>query len=282
MGKEKKKMTETAGAVRKIGRWVRNRSVREKVTMCALIALVSFILLKLFVKKYAHFYIAAQFAHASSIFILVYKLTFSKTCAGLSLKSQELTAIHLASGIVSSFGLLGSTQVYNVALDVVSLIATLWAIYMIRFKLKSTYTKDLDNMPLYYVLVPCAVAAFIARPFGRLSFVMSWLWSFSKTVEAISVLPQLRLLQNAKMVEPFTAHYLFALGIERFLSCAHWIIRIINSKGAHLYLIGKGNLWLLMLLICEVVQTFILSDFCYYYVKSVMEGRSIMRLPSFV
>ena len=28
------------------------------------------------------------------------------------------------------------------------------------------------------------------------------------------------------MVEPFTAHYVFALGISRFLSCAHWILQV--------------------------------------------------------
>ncbi|KAK9671643.1 hypothetical protein RND81_12G044400 [Saponaria officinalis] len=278
MGKEKK-MVETPEAVRKIGRWVRNTSVREKVGLGAVVAVVSLILLKLFVKNHAHFYIAAQFAHAASILILVFKLSFSKTCAGLSLKSQELTAIHLALGILPSVGVRGFLFV---ALDVVSLVATLWVIYMIRFKLKSTYTKNLDNMPLYYVLVPCAIVSLIAHPRGYFNFVASWIWAFCMAVEAVAVLPQLRLIQNAEMVEPFTAHYVFALGIERFLGCANWIIKLIDTRGAHLFLIGQGHIWLLLALVCEVVQTFILADFCYYYVKSVMEGQSVMRLPSFV
>lgn len=29
-----------------------------------------------------------------------------------------------------------------------------------------------------------------------------------------------------QMIEPFTAHYVFALGVARFLSCAHWIIQV--------------------------------------------------------
>lgn len=28
------------------------------------------------------------------------------------------------------------------------------------------------------------------------------------------------------MIEPFTAHYVFALGVSRFLGCAHWIIQV--------------------------------------------------------
>ncbi|KAL9228343.1 hypothetical protein vseg_003935 [Gypsophila vaccaria] len=277
--KEKKKMVGTPEAVRKIGRWVRNRTVREKVGMGAVAALVSLVLLKLFVKNRAHFYVAAQLAHSLSIFILVFKLTFSKTCAGLSLKSQELTAIHLGLGLLPSVGVRGFVFI---ALDVVSLVATLWVIYMIRFKLKSTYTKDLDNMPLYYILVPCAVAGIIAHPRGFMNAAASCIWAFCMAIEAVAVLPQLRLIQNAKMVEPFTAHYVFALGIERFLGCANWIIQLIDTKGAHLFLIGQGHIWILLALVCEVVQTFILSDFCYYYVKSVMEGQSVMRLPSFV
>ncbi|KAL8114742.1 hypothetical protein AgCh_021561 [Apium graveolens] len=34
-------------------------------------------------------------------------------------------------------------------------------------------------------------------------------------------------MQNTKIVEPFTAHYVFALGVARFLSCAHWVLQIV-------------------------------------------------------
>lgn len=44
-------------------------------------------------------------------------------------------------------------------------------------------------------------------------------------------------------------------------------IQIIDSRGAFLTQIGSGHLYILVALIAEVVQTFILADFCYYYVK---------------
>ena len=31
---------------------------------------------------------------------------------------------------------------------------------------------------------------------------------------------------TSQMVEPFTAHYVFALGVARFLGCAHWMIQV--------------------------------------------------------
>lgn len=33
-----------------------------------------------------------------------------------------------------------------------------------------------------------------------------------------------------QIVEPFTAHYVFALGVARFLSCAHWVLQVWSCK----------------------------------------------------
>lgn len=37
-------------------------------------------------------------------------------------------------------------------LDLATLATTLWVIYMIRFKLKSSYMDDKDNFAIYYVV----------------------------------------------------------------------------------------------------------------------------------
>ncbi|PSS23596.1 ER lumen protein-retaining receptor C28H8.4 like [Actinidia chinensis var. chinensis] len=150
---------------------------------------------------------------------------------------------------------------------------------MIRFKLKSTYTEELDNMTMYYLVIPSAILAILIHPYTQHSLISRMLWAFCVYLESVSVLPQLRLIQNAKMVEPFTAHYVFALGVARFLGCAHWIIQVYDSAGKYLFLVGSGYLWLPMVLLSEIVQTFILADFCYYYIKSVVNGQLLMSLP---
>nr|AAT66779.1 hypothetical protein SDM1_49t00004 [Solanum demissum] len=68
------------------------------------------------------------------------------------------------------------------------------------------------------------------------------------------------------IIEPFTARYVFALGVARFLSCAHWVLQVLDSRDHPLVALGHG-LWPSMMLISEIVQTFILADFCDYYVK---------------
>ncbi|WMV13212.1 hypothetical protein MTR67_006597 [Solanum verrucosum] len=194
----------------------------------------------------------------------------------LSLKSQELTAMFLAVRLYCSF-----VMEYDIhtLLDLATLATTLWVIYMIRFNLRSSYMEDKDNFLIYYVVIPCAALALLIHPSTSHFFVNRVFWAFCVYLEAVSVLPQLRVMQNTKIVEPFTAHYVFALGVARFLSCAHWVLQVLDSRGHLLVALGYG-LWPSMVLISEIVQTFILADFCYYYVKSVFGGQLVMRLPS--
>lgn len=86
------------------------------------------------------------------------------------------------------------------------------------------------------------------------------LWAVCVYMEAVSVLPQLRMMQNSKVVERFTAHYVFCLGLSRFFSCAHWILQLLEGNRYLLNALGSG-LWPVMVLLSEVVQTFILADF---------------------
>lgn len=86
------------------------------------------------------------------------------------------------------------------------------------------------------------------------------LWAVCVYLEAVSVLPQLRMMQNSKVVERFTAHYVFCLGLSRFFSCAHWILQLLEGNRYLLNALGSG-LWPVMVLLSEVVQTFILADF---------------------
>uniref|UniRef100_M8BK70 Putative ER lumen protein retaining receptor n=1 Tax=Aegilops tauschii TaxID=37682 RepID=M8BK70_AEGTA len=142
---------------------------------------------------------------------------------GLSLKTQDLTALFLAVRLYCSFVM--EYDIHTV-LDTATLVATLFVIYMIRFKLRSTYMVDKDNFALYYVVIPCAVLALVVHPSTSHNIANRFSWAFCVYLEAVSVLPQLRLMQNTKIVEPFTAHYVFALGVARFLSCAHWVLQI--------------------------------------------------------
>ncbi|CAI9107380.1 OLC1v1006718C1 [Oldenlandia corymbosa var. corymbosa] len=251
--------------------WLKSRALKKTTLLAVILAfLLLLIVLRLFVKNPDHFFIASEACHLAGIVVLIYKLTTKKTCSGLSLQSQELTLIYLGLSLYSSVFIHDHSHglIYSL-LDLATILSTLWVIYTMRFKLKSTYVAALDNTPHYYLVVPCAILALIVHPHLFSGFMSKILLAFSVYIEAVAVVPQLRLIKNAKMIEPFTAHYVFALGISRFLSCAHWIIQVYESAGKYMLMVGNGYLWVLMALLAEIVQTFILADFCYYYIKRV-------------
>ncbi|KFK30473.1 hypothetical protein AALP_AA7G265600 [Arabis alpina] len=256
--------------------WVRRQPPKVKAFLAVVTGMAALVLLRFIVHDHDNLFVAAEAVHSIGICVLIYKLMKEKTCAGLSLKSQELTAIFLAVRLYCSFVM--EYDIHTI-LDLATLGTTLWVIYMIRFNLKASYMEDKDNFALYYVLVPCAVLAVFIHPSTSHNILNRISWALCVYLEAVSVLPQLRVMQNTKIVEPFTAHYVFALGVARFLSCAHWVLQVVDTRGRLLVALGYG-LWPSMVLISEIVQTFILADFCYYYVKSVFGGQLVLRLPS--
>lgn len=68
---------------------------------------------------------------------------------GISLKTQELTALFVAVRLYCSFVMEFDL---HTLLDSATLVTTLWVIYMIRFKLRPTYMEDKDNFAIYYVV----------------------------------------------------------------------------------------------------------------------------------
>ncbi|KAF5192372.1 Er lumen protein retaining receptor [Thalictrum thalictroides] len=259
-----------------VAAWVKRQPPKVKAFLAVVSGMAALVFLKLIVNDHDNLFVAAEAVHAIGICVLIYKLMKEKTCAGLSLKSQEITALFLAIRLYCSF-----VMEYDIhtLLDTATLGTTLWVIYMIRFKLRSSYMEDKDNFPIYYVVVPCAVFALIIHPSTSHHILNRIFWALCVYLEAVSVLPQLRVMQNTKIVEPFTAHYVFALGVARFLSCAHWVLQVLDTRGRLLTALGYG-LWPSMVLISEIVQTFILADFCYYYMKSLVGGQLVLRLPS--
>lgn len=255
---------------------LRKLSMKVKIFCGALFAICALVALKFTIRNYYYYFIASEAIHVAGIIALIYKLFALKTCSGLSLKTQELTAVFLAARLCCST--LTEANIHTV-LDLISLSATLYVIWMIRFKLKSSYIKELDNLRLYFVVAPSAILAILIHPFTTHWRIIRIAWAFSLYLEAVSVLPQLRFMQNAKMVETFTGYYVFALGVSRFMALAYWLIQTYETRGAFLFLVGSGYFWFFAAFLAEMVQSFILADFCYYYMKSFMRGQLLRKMP---
>ncbi|XP_021902435.1 putative ER lumen protein-retaining receptor C28H8.4 isoform X2 [Carica papaya] len=242
-------MKATKRPIHAVATWVRRQPPKIKAFLAVVSGMAALVFLRMVVHDHDNLFVAAEAVHALGISVLIYKLMKEKTCAGLSLKSQELTAIFLAVRLYCSFVM---EYDMHTLLDSATLVTTLWVIYMIRFKLRSSYMEDKDNFAIYYVVIPCALLSLLIHPTTQHNIINRISWAFCVYLEAVSVLPQLRVMQNTK---------------------------VLDTRGRLLTALGHG-LWPSMVLFSEIVQTFILADFCYYYVKSIMGGQLILRLPS--
>ncbi|KAL4431200.1 hypothetical protein ABPG75_006456 [Micractinium tetrahymenae] len=259
-----------------VSRWLKARSQKEKLILGVAGGIAALLLLWFVVEDHDTLFILSESVHFLGIGLLAYKLIKKRAAGGLSLRTQELTAAFLAVRLFCSF-----MMEYDIhtLLDLLTLVATGWVIYSLRGPLKESYQADMDITNPLLVAAPCLLMAIIAHPSTRHFILFRILWAFCVYLEAVSVLPQLRMMQKAKVVEKFTAHYVFALGLSRFISCAHWILQILDGDKYLWQALGSG-LWPVMVLVSEIVQTFILADFCWYYVKSYAEGTGVIHLPA--
>mmetsp|Transcript_4708 Transcript_4708/g.11934 ORF Transcript_4708/g.11934 Transcript_4708/m.11934 type:complete len:306 (-) Transcript_4708:196-1113(-) len=236
-------------------------------------------------------FIAMEIVHFFGILVLVRKLIKEKSCEGLSLRSQELTAAFLVSRVVSGALFEGN---HHTLLDTLTLAVTGVVIYQMRTSLKATvdHKNDMSRSGvLMYILAPCLGLAVLVNPgvkmhLGLIAWLCNVLWAFSTYLEAISVIPQLMVMKHISDSVGFferksTADYVFALGITRFLACASWIIQP-STFGYVVAVTMSGRLWAFFTLVAEIVQTFILADFCYYYIKSIADGSGLVQFNNLV
>ncbi|WJX91876.1 hypothetical protein P8452_73594 [Trifolium repens] len=264
-------------AVNFLSGWLSKRSMKVKIFLGILLAFCALVVLKHTITEPDFFYIASGSIHVAGLTILVYKLFVYKTCSGLSLKFQELTAVFLAIRLGLSFYMEAD---YRTVFDFLYLLLTLIIIWLMRFRLKSSYIKEFDNMWLSFLVVPSAILAVLIQPRSpQYYWIARVIFAFTLYLETVAILPQIRYMQNAKMIETFTGYYVFALGVSRFFSLAYWLIHIYETRGRYLFFFGYGYYWMVALQVIEFVQSFILADFCYYYIKCFMEGQLLKKMP---
>ncbi|CAK8540466.1 unnamed protein product [Lathyrus sativus] len=110
---------------------------------------------------------------------------------------------------------------YRTVMDLLYFLLTLMVVWLMRCRLKSTYMKELDTMWISLLVVPSEILAVLVNPRTPHVWLVRVVFAFTIYVEPVSVLPQIRYMQNAKMVEPFTGYYFFALDISIFFALAY-------------------------------------------------------------
>ncbi|SCZ90230.1 BZ3500_MvSof-1268-A1-R1_Chr1-3g01855 [Microbotryum saponariae] len=210
------------------------------------------------------FRLLGDLSHLASILILVHKITKSRSCRGISFKTQlSYLLVFLTRYVDLVTG--PHISLYNTVMKIFFIGSAAYVIFLMKIKYKPTQDPALDTLRLEYLLGPCTVLAMI---FNYRFTPSELLWSFSIYLEAVAILPQLFMLQRTGEAETITTHYLFALGAYRALYVPNWIYRYFTEDTVDPIAIVAG-----------LVQTALFSDFFYIYFTKVMRGQKF-ELPA--
>jgi len=201
------------------------------------------------------FRFAGDMTHLASILALLLKIQATKSCAGVSLKTQELYAVVFATRYLDLF--FSFISIYNTMMKVFFICSSCCIIwYMRRHRVVSqTYDKEQDTFRVMFLIVPSSLLALVVN--HEMSLV-EVLWTFSIYLEAVAIFPQLVLLQRTKNIDTLTSNYVFLLGGYRALYIVNWAYRYATEPGYAQWIVWISGL----------VQTLLYCDFFYYYLES--------------
>ncbi|XP_053608087.1 ER lumen protein-retaining receptor [Plodia interpunctella] len=209
------------------------------------------------------FRLCGDLSHLLAIIILLLKIWKTRSCAGISGKSQILFSVVYTARYVDLLTTFISP--YNTIMKVFFIVGSYATVYLMYVKFKATYDHNHDTFRIEFLLIPSVVLALLIN---HEFTVMEVLWTFSIYLEAVAILPQLFLVSKTGEAESITSHYLFALGMYRTLYLFNWVYRYVFEGHYEIIAIVAG-----------IVQTVLYCDFFYLYITKVLKGKKL-QLPA--
>ncbi|KAJ3534261.1 hypothetical protein NM688_g7163 [Phlebia brevispora] len=198
------------------------------------------------------FRLFGDLSHLASILILLQKIYTTRSCRGISFKTQALYATVFISRYLDLFEWV---SLYNFVMKVFFIASSVYILYLMKYKFRPTQDPSIDTFRVEYLVGPAVLLSLI---FNYKFTFKEILWSFSIFLESVAILPQLFMLQRTGEAETITTHYLAALGIYRALYIPNWIYRYWTEGVIDPIAVIAG-----------LVQTALYLDFFYVYVTNV-------------
>jgi len=202
-------------------------------------------------------------SHLASILILLQKIHKSRSCHGLSFKTQALYVLVFVTRYPDLF--YRWISLYNSVMKIFFITSSCYILYLMKYRYKPTHDPSIDTFKIEYIIAPALILGLI---FNYKYNFTEILWSFSIWLEAISILPQLFMLQRTGEAETITTHYLAALGVYRALYIPNWIYRYFSDGLVDPISVTAG-----------LLQTALYADFFYVYFTKVLQGKKF-ELPA--
>ena len=132
------------------------------------------------------FRLIADQSHFAAMLCLLWNIWRTKSCAGLSGKTQVLFALVFITRYSDLFTNFFSP--YNTIMKILFICCTCTTVGLIFIKFRKTYNKDDDRIWATLLIIPALILAFLVNyEFTALEI----LWTFSIYLETVAILPQL-------------------------------------------------------------------------------------------
>merc|ERR1719175_350036 len=132
------------------------------------------------------FRLLGDVSHLVAILILLLKIWKTRSCAGISGKSQILFLVVFVTrylDLVTNF-----VSVYNTVMKVFFIVSAAATVYLMYVKFRATYDGNHDSFRVEFLLAPVAILAMVLN---NEFTVMEVLWTFSIYLESVAILPLL-------------------------------------------------------------------------------------------
>ena len=201
-------------------------------------------------------------SHVLAILLLIWKIFRSKSCAGISGRTQILYFIVFCTRYLDIFT--HFISYYNTVMKAFFIITSLVTLILIYVKFKDTQEKH-DNFRIESLLIPTFVLAMlINHEFSALEV----LWTFSIYLEAVAIIPQLTLVIKNGEVESTIFYYICILCAYRAFYIVNWIWRYYAE-----------NFYDKIAITSSCVETLLYMPFFYLYHRKVIKEEDMLVLP---
>lgn len=106
------------------------------------------------------FRFTGDLSHLASIILLIHKMRQSRSCSGISFKSQLLYAIVYCTRYLDLF--FSFVSLYNSTMKMVFIGAQIYILYLMRVKFKPTNDMQIDTFRVEYILGGATVMSLLA------------------------------------------------------------------------------------------------------------------------
>ena len=196
--------------------------------------------------------------------LLVLKcILYDQNATGISLKTQYLVLLLHLCRYTDVFNYFYST--YNTLMKVYFVGSSILIVCMMKYhpKLKLTYDSPRDTFSyIKWIFVPCVSISFVSmilyhEPYDI--YFQEFLWTFSICLGSVTILPQLWLLQQYRIIPNSTvADYVFITGLHRPFYILNWIYRSNYERHfRHQYFVY----------VCGGIESLLYVDYFYCYMK---------------